>query len=258
MISYKISFIGAGKLADALCMEFFNAGYQIINVISETGKSASVLAQKCKASWSTVLSIPEQTDILIVAVPDHKLKEVLHNVICRDDIVVAHTAGSFGLDPFHERLRHTGVLYPLQTFSEGRKVDFNEIPFFIEASDPCTGFILESIANKIGKSANFSDSESRRMLHLAGVFVNNFTNHMLAEGKEIAMMAGFSFEELIPLLQETINKAVSIGPENAQTGPAIRNDRNTIEKHLELLSFSPELRNIYNDISNSIIKRYKK
>ena len=84
------------------------------------------------------------------------------------------------------------------------------------------------------------------MLHLAAVFVNNFTNHMLVQGREIALKAGFSFEILSPLIQETIAKALELGPENSQTGPAVRNDKNTIEKHLELLSFSPELPRIYN------------
>jgi predicted short-subunit dehydrogenase-like oxidoreductase (DUF2520 family) len=254
MILYNISFIGAGKLAGALCMELYNAGHHINKIISETGKSASVLAQKCNCSWSTKLKIPEQTNILIVAVPDHKLEDVLHKVICRDDIGIAHTAGSFGLEVFNKKFKNTGVIYPLQTFSENIKVDFSEIPFFIEASDPHFGSILDSLAKQISKSVYFTDTASRRMLHLAAVFVCNFTNFMLAEGKEIAIRAGFSFEELVPLLNETIRKAVEIGPENAQTGPALRNDMNTIEKHMELLSFSPELRNVYREISNLIMK----
>jgi predicted short-subunit dehydrogenase-like oxidoreductase (DUF2520 family) len=258
MIPYGISFIGAGKLAGALCMELYNAGYKIRTIISENGKSAAALAQKCKAKWSTELIIPEEIEFLIVAVPDHNLKLVLNEVVCSDDILIVHTAGSIGLDIFNERFKNTGVMYPLQTFSEGRKMIFKEIPFFIEASNPHTRLMLESIANQIGKSVYYTNSASRRMLHLAGVFVNNFTNLMLTEGKEIAVRAGFSFEELVPLLNETIKKAVEIGPENAQTGPAVRNDLNTIEKHLELLSFSPELRNLYREMSNSIIKRYNK
>jgi predicted short-subunit dehydrogenase-like oxidoreductase (DUF2520 family) len=96
------------------------------------------------------------------------------------------------------------------------------------------------------------------MLHLAAVFVNNFTNHMLRTGKEIASMAGFSFEVLEPLVNETISKALDIGPENSQTGPAVRNDLNTIEKHLDLLSFSPEMQDMYREITRSIITYNKR
>jgi predicted short-subunit dehydrogenase-like oxidoreductase (DUF2520 family) len=258
MNRYKISFIGAGNLACGLCLELYKTGYVIRNIISQEGKSAASLAQKCKSLWSDELLVPDEVDILIVAVPDHKLQPILEKVQSRDDIVIVHTAGSLGLDVFPERFNNTGVIYPLMTFSKNRELNFRDIPFFIESSNPQTGLILESIVNQIGKSVRYSDTNDRRMLHLAAVFVNNFTNLMLTGGKEIAEMAGFSFEELIPLMNETMKKASEIGPENAQTGPATRNDRNTIEKHLELLSFSPELRRIYLELSNSIIKRYKK
>lgn len=258
MSPYKISFIGAGKLANAFCMELFNAGCTIVNIVSDKGNSAVSLAQKCKSSGSSELIIPDITDILIVSVPDHKLKEVLHKVICRDNMIIAHTSGSSGPDVFPERFSHTGMIYPLQTFSLDRTVDFKEIPFFIEASDNNTANVLESLATGIGKSVHYTNPESRIMLHLAAVFASNFTNQMLTEGKEIAARAGFSFDVLIPLINETIKKAIETGPEKSQTGPAVRNDLNTIEKHMELLSFYPELRNIYREVSNSIIKRYKK
>jgi predicted short-subunit dehydrogenase-like oxidoreductase (DUF2520 family) len=258
MIPYKISFIGAGKLASALCMELYDRGYQVNKIISEHGKTASALAKKCKAKWSEELVIHEITDIIIVAVPDHRLETILHDLVCHDEVIIAHTAGSLGLEVFPAKFKNVGVIYPLMTFSEGRKVDFGLVPFFIESSNLYTGSILESIAKMISNSVSYSDLEKRRMVHLAAVFVSNFTNHMLTEGKEIAVKAGFSFDVLLPLINETIKKAGEIGPENTQTGPAVRNDSITIEKHLELLSFSPELRNIYNEITNSIIKRYNK
>jgi len=117
---------------------------------------------------------------------------------------------------------------------------------------------LENLAKSIGGKVYFIDTEHRRMLHLAAVFVCNFTNHMLTMGQEVALKAGFPFEALVPLINETILKAMDIGPENSQTGPAVRNDQNTIEKHLELLSFSSELQRIYSDMTRSIIKYYKK
>lgn len=258
MVDYSISFIGAGKLAAAFCMELFRRGYKINHIISETGISAATLAKKCNATWSEKLSIPDNTDIVIVAIPDKSLGEVLRKVTYRNDVIFAHTAGSHGLEVFENRFLHTGVIYPLQTFTEGRIIDFKEVPFFIEASDSTSATILESIGKQVGKSVHFADLDSRRMLHISAVFINNFTNHMLAQGKDIAEKAGFSFEEMIPLLNETLKKAIEIGPDKAQTGPAVRHDINTIEKHLELLSFSPELRNIYTEISNSIIKRHNK
>jgi hypothetical protein len=96
------------------------------------------------------------------------------------------------------------------------------------------------------------------MLHLAAVFACNFTNHMMTLGKEISEYAGYTFEEMKPLIQETFIKAFETGPENSQTGPAVRNDKNTVRKHLELLSFDRDLQRIYREISKSIYKYHNR
>jgi predicted short-subunit dehydrogenase-like oxidoreductase (DUF2520 family) len=146
----------------------------------------------------------------------------------------------------------------LQTFSKGREINFKELPFLLEASGDDSAKLLNDLAILTGGKAHFISSEKRKLVHLAAVFVNNFTNYMLTAGSEMASIAGLSFDIFEPLIKETISKALENGPEASQTGPAVRNDRNTVEKHLELLSFSPELQNIYRDITNSIIKHYNK
>jgi predicted short-subunit dehydrogenase-like oxidoreductase (DUF2520 family) len=109
----------------------------------------------------------------------------------------------------------------------------------------------------LGGKAFFADSERRKLLHVSAVFVNNFTNFMLTEGIEIASGAGFSPEILEPLIRETISKALENGPSFSQTGPAIRKDFETIEKHMELLSFSPDLQKLYSEVTQSILEHYK-
>lgn len=244
-------------MAGAFCREMHHAGVNIDLIVSESEHNSRSLAEFCNASWSQDLVFPHSTDIIIVAVPDHKLQSVLSEIKCRPGTLVAHTAGSMGMDIFPEHITRRGVFYPLQTFSTERKVDFRDLPLFIEASDMQSSEVLEKLGKSIGGKVCFADTEHRRMLHLAAVFVSNFTNHMLTEGKEIALRAGFQFDVLKPLIQETISKAMDIGPEFSQTGPAIRNDRNTIEKHLELLSFSPGLQRIYEEMTKSIIEYFK-
>ena len=252
----NISFAGAGRVADALCKELFRYGYTIDKVVSETEVSGKSLADSCNAAWSSNLVFPDSTKVIIVAVPDHRLKSILEKLQCRPGTLVAHTAGSYGLDIFPEKIKHKGIFYPLQTFSKNRMVIFSEIPFLLESSDDESSLILRNIAESINGKVHFVDTEQRRMLHLAAVFACNFTNHMLTVGREVALKAGFPFEILAPLINETISKAMDSGPQNSQTGPAVRHDKNTIEKHLELLSFSPELQRIYNEMTISIIKYY--
>jgi predicted short-subunit dehydrogenase-like oxidoreductase (DUF2520 family) len=172
---------------------------------------------------------------------------------------VAHTAASFGLDVFPEKINRKAIFYPLQTFSHGRKIDFSELPIFIESSDETISNVMVEVAKSIGSKVFFADAQSRKMLHLAAVIVSNFTNHLLARGKEIAIKSGFSFEELKPLIKETISKAFdNNSPEKSQCGPAERNDKITIAKHLEMLSFDSDLERIYSDISTSIINYHNK
>lgn len=245
-------------MAGALCMKMHNSGCRIVSIVSVSESDGKPLAEKCNAEWSSVLSFTDESDIIIVAVPDHKLEEVLSDLECPESSVVVHTAGSYGLDIFPRRIKRKGVFYPLQTFSKARETDFTRLPFMIEASDDECSALLGDLAEHIGGKAYFADAESRRIIHLSAVFVNNFINYMLTAGKEISSRTDVPFSIFEPLLKETVAKALINGPEQSQTGPAVRNDLNTIEKHLELLSFSPDLQNLYSEITNAIINHYKK
>lgn len=256
MKQYSISFVGAGRVAGIMCREIYLAGYKIDVVISRSGANGSELANDCNASWTNKYVIPDSTDVVIVSVPDSKLKSVLSRLKYRKGTIIAHTAGSSGLDIFPPEVEHKGVIYPLQTFSKNRKVKFLSVPVFIEASGSITSEALSEIAGRLGSKVYFADTEHRRKLHLAAVFACNFTNHMMTLGKNLASDAGYSLEELKPLIEETFLKAFEKGPENSQTGPAVRNDKNTVRKHLELLSYDHDLQKIYREISKSIYKYY--
>jgi len=257
MTNLKISFAGAGNVAATLCRAFYTSGIPIDRIVTPTEEKGKALAEDCNASWSDDLYFGRSTGVLIVAVPDHTLNDVLNSIICPQECVVAHTAGSFGLDVFPPAIKKRGVFYPFQTFTAGRKINTAAIPFLLEASDDDTAQRLRYLASALGSKAAFMDTDTRKMLHLAAVFVCNFTNHLLTAGKKITSEAQLDFNILEPLVNETVAKAFDSGPDLSQTGPAIRNDLNTIEKHLKLLSFSPELQKLYNELTESIRKHYK-
>jgi predicted short-subunit dehydrogenase-like oxidoreductase (DUF2520 family) len=258
LIQCKISFAGAGNVTGALCRALHERGHSIVHIVSGNENKGRKLAISYNATWSADLVFPETTEILIVAVPDHKLVEVLGDIKCNKSVIVAHTAGSLGLDVFPSQLKKSGVFYPLQTFSGKRKPDLSHVPFFIEGSDEICTLKLRNLAKSISSSVYLSDTAHRRYLHLAAVYISNFTNHMLTMGKDISAAGEIPFEVFHPLILETISKAIEIGPENSQTGPAVRNDLNTIGKHLDLLSYSPDLKKIYDLLTKSIITYYKK
>jgi len=254
---YRISFIGAGKVAGALCRKFHMSGIKIQQIVSRTEGRGEILAGSCNALWSSDYQFSGSEEILIVAVPDDNLSDVLQRIKCPENIVVAHTAGSLGLEVFPDHIKHSGVFYPLQTFSDNRTIEFDDLPFFLEASDSYSSTILRDLAESIGGKVHFVDTENRRLLHIAAVFVCNFVNHMMTSGKLLTSRAGFQFDVLQPLINETILKAIETGPENSQTGPAFRFDEGTIKRHIDLLSFSPELQAVYREVSRSIMQLYK-
>ncbi len=257
MTHYNISFAGAGRVAGAVCREMFRSGITINQIVSKSASEGKPLADECKAIWSSDLSFSDRNQVVIVAVPDHALIDVLTAIRCNEECIVAHTAGSYGLEVFPARLKRTGVFYPLQTFSKGRAVDFKNLPFLLEASDKESGEILSNLAIAIGGKVHHADAAKRRMVHVAAVFFNNFTNYMLTVGRTIADHEGLQPEVFEPLIRETIFKALEKGPEGSQTGPAVRNDLNTIEMHMKLLSFSPELQDLYREVTDSIIRHYQ-
>lgn len=252
MRDINISFVGAGNVASALAQELFRSGFNIRQISSRGESSCRTLALLCNASWSPDLCFTEDTDLIIVSVPDDSLLSVIKKIECAGHTVVVHTAGSTGLEVFPPELEHTGIFYPLQTFTRERYVDFSRIHIFIETEDLFTSTLLINIAEALKSRYHFSGTENRRLLHVAAVFVNNFTNFMFHSGKIIAERAGFDFEVLKPLIEETVSKAFALGPENSQTGPAARADKGTIENHIKLLSSSPDLQRVYAEISKSI------
>ncbi|MDP4222604.1 MAG: F420-dependent NADP oxidoreductase [Bacteroidota bacterium] len=258
MEHYRISFVGAGNVSGALCRQFFESGHDIRIIVSRTEKTGRALAGSCNAEWSSDPDFGDTSDVIITAVPDDETKGVLHRIKCSEKTIIAHTAGSLGFEVFPENVRHKGIFYPLQTFSENRKTDFRDLPFLLEASDPFTSELLENLTQSTGGNVYFVGTGQRRLIHVAAVFVNNFTNYMLTAGNRIIQKADMPFEVLYPLIEETINKAKEIGPEGSQTGPAARLDIGTFERHIDLLSFSPELQQIYREITDSIIRFYNK
>jgi predicted short-subunit dehydrogenase-like oxidoreductase (DUF2520 family) len=138
-------------------------------------------------------------------------------------------------------------------------MSLSKVPIFIEAEDEVTKERLKEFAHFISERVAEADSERRRSIHLAGVFVNNFTNQLYALGGDVMLEAGLSFDMLKPLIEETASKAVaSADPRSVQTGPAVRGDRAVCDKHLEMLAEDERMQKIYKDITESIWETSKK
>jgi predicted short-subunit dehydrogenase-like oxidoreductase (DUF2520 family) len=190
-------------------------------------------------------NIPK-ADITIVAVSDDAIAEVSSKI---KNTFVVHTSGACSINEL-KNTTNKGVFYMLQTFSKDKKVDFNEVPFCLEAENKKDEEQLKELANLIGEKIYSINSEQRKALHVAAVFVNNFTNYMYNIGSDICKEHQVPFDILLPLIKETASKIETLSPEKAQTGPAIRKDKTTIKNHLDLLN--KEQQKIYKLITKSI------
>lgn len=250
----KVVFIGAGRLACNLAPALDSVGHEIVQVFSRTNESAAALAGKVGAVAVTdVADISNDADIYIMSVSDSVLPDLASRV-CRgrEKKLFVHTAGSMSVDVFKGLAWHYGVLYPMQTFSKDKTVDFSVIPFFIEASDKITENTLVGLAETVGGRVSLLSSASRRRLHLAAVFACNFVNHCYALSADILADEGIPFDVMLPLIDETARKVHDMSPASAQTGPAVRYDVNVIDRQSGMLSNHPVARGIYELMSQSI------
>jgi len=251
----KIVIIGAGNLSTHLSKALQNSGFEIAQVYSRTKATAKVLSDILQVPYTTSIgNIHRDASLYIISISDDAIKSVSEDLKFIEGLVI-HTSGSVSINVFSSLFKNYGVLYPLQTFSKTRTVEFSNIPVFLEANTQENYQTLSTIAKAISNKVYKATTAERMKLHLSAVFCCNFVNHLYQLSKQIVQQAGFDFSELAPLILETAHKAVSSGnPKSIQTGPAIRNDQKVIQMHLDYLSSKPEWQEIYSLISKNIIQ----
>ncbi|MDR1876957.1 MAG: DUF2520 domain-containing protein [Flavobacteriaceae bacterium] len=251
----KVVIVGAGNVAFHLTRALLENTVNVVQIFNRTLDKAQKLANDYNISFTDKISEIEKADLYIICTSDKSISEISY-YIPFEDCLVAHTSGSMPLDALKGKYRK-GVFYPLQTFSQKRALEYNKIPFFIEAENSEDEFALISLAKRISDEAYKVDSEKRLRIHMSGVLVNNFTNHLYYLANEICGEQNIPFDILKPLIKESADKINDdISPFDAQTGPAKRGDKIVIEKHLSLLESDSKLYQIYSLLTESIIKTY--
>ena len=228
----KVSIIGSGNIAQHLIQAFqLNSQIELVQVVArDIKKVAHLLDSNRITSDYTQL---HEADLYIIAVSDDAIAEVSSALPFKNRLI-AHTSGTVALDSLNSNNR-PAVFYPLQTFSKDKLIDFKSVPICLEAENETDVQILKQLAHSISNAVYEINSEQRKALHVAAVFVNNFVNYLYQMGNEICDANAIPFEILKPLIQETANKIATLSPKNAQTGPAKRNDLKTIAAHEEFL-----------------------
>jgi len=247
----EIVIIGTGNTATVLGRKLKEAGHEVVQVFGRDTTAASKLAYELNTESTNYWNVVNRNaDIYILAVSDIAIKEILDELQLPDKTIV-HTAASVSKNILKDAASHFGVFYPLQSLRK-ELMQLPDIPIIIDASDESTLKELEILAQSISDKVVEADDEQRMKLHLSAVIVNNFVNHLYALAESYCNSEGIDFKLLLPLIRETAERLDHISPSQSQTGPALRNDRDTIEKHLLLLKKYPHLKKIYQTFTESI------
>ena len=248
----KLAIVGAGNVATHLAKSLKKANVNVSNIWSFHLENAELLAQQINAVAVSNLHqlIDQEIDIIIVAVKDDAIIDV-YQQLSNYTGLIAHTSGSVALSAL-AAAKNYGVFYPLQTFSKDKAVDFNSIPICLEANSSANLVKLKNLAALLSKHVYEVHSKQRETLHIAAVFACNFPNYLYQIAQQLLAEQQLSFDLIRPLINETANKVQTALPNEVQTGPAARNDEQTLTRHQGMLQQNPDWLEIYKLLSSGI------
>jgi predicted short-subunit dehydrogenase-like oxidoreductase (DUF2520 family) len=249
-----ITIIGSGNVATHLAAAFKNAGHNIVQIYSRDLQNASLLAYHVKAeAIDNLEQINPETDLFVISVKDDVIESIATQLADHNKLIV-HTSGATSIQVLLTHSQNAGVFYPLQTFSKTKEVDFKTVPLCIEGATELITKQLTELAHTITENVYRINSAERKTLHLAAVFACNFPNYLYDVARQLLAEDGLPFDLLRPLILETAQKVQDQLPTDVQTGPAIRDDEKTMAAHLEKLHEKPQLQQLYQLLSQGIIK----
>ncbi|MFA6151509.1 MAG: DUF2520 domain-containing protein [Chitinophagaceae bacterium] len=254
----KFSIVGSGNMAWFLSKKLSESGHHFEGI---SGRNIVAL-QEIASHFNTIIypslsDIPdEENHICFLAIKDNAISEVAGQLHFKNTILL-HTSGATSIDVLQNTARHYGIFWPVYSIVKSHLPLQNDIPVSIEGNNESTEKTILNLAQSLTGKAFHATEKQRLTLHLSAVFVNNFTNHLLAIAEDICSEQNISFDYLKPIIQQTFERINSHTAKSSQSGPAIRGDRATIDKHLELLKNNTEWSGLYETLSMSIRKMYE-
>jgi predicted short-subunit dehydrogenase-like oxidoreductase (DUF2520 family) len=253
----RITVIGSGNVATHLAAAFKNSGHRLIQVYSRDMQHAALLSYHVNAEAIDDLDeVNAETDIFIIAIKDDFILDVAKKLAKHQKLIV-HTSGATHIEALLSVTDNAGVFYPLQTLSKNKEVDFLSVPLCIEGGDENITKALEDLARTVSNNVYRVNSAQRKVLHLSAVFASNFPNYLYGIAQHLLEANNMDFAMLRPLILETAAKVKDSLPGDVQTGPAVRNDEKTMASHLQMLGNEFDLVEIYELLSQGIIKNHK-
>ena len=244
----NISLIGTGRLSFNLMNEILDNKSLSLNQIYGRSKFRPKNISD-QIEYIKEIKNLKKSDFYFIAVSDIEIETISNKINSYDGIVI-HLSGSTNINVLSIHKNH-GVFYPLQTFSYDSNLSFKQIPILIEANSKINLSKIKKLADIFSKKVYKMNSSKRLVCHISATIANNFSNHMIVSAEKILEENKINKSIIKPLIFETFNKLNKMSAKDAQTGPALRNDYITIEKHLKQLVNSDFL-DLYKEVTKNI------
>ncbi|MEN5235712.1 Rossmann-like and DUF2520 domain-containing protein [Sphingobacterium faecium] len=250
-----IVILGSGNVATHFAQNFHHQGHKIKQIFSRKKANAQALAFTVHAdSISDISEMQRNADLYVIAVSDQAISSLIMDFPTDLSGIVVHCSGATEMDVLH-KFKHYGVIYPPQSISKNEDSDFSQIPFCIEGNTPKVQATLLTLIHTMATESFACSTSQRLAIHVASVFANNFTNALFQISYELLQKHDLPFDLVRPIILETAKKVQTRIPKEVQTGPAVRNDKITIKKHLNFIREQDDWKQIYQLLSQEIVKR---
>lgn len=251
---YTASVVGAGNVAYSLIPALQKNGIIVKSIISRDWDKAQHYGSLFNISANQLEEgLKLESHLIFLTVSDDFIVDTAKQLKIDNNQIILHTSGNVQVGELKDISKYHGVFYPLQSFSGNRMIDFSRVPLCLEASDVLVLNLLQDIAERLSSKVMILSGKQRRQLHLAAVFVSNFTNHMFDIGNYLLEKEKLDFSLFYPLIEEITAKIREMTPKEAQTGPAYRKNKKILAEHKKMLATEQELTDLYDRISKSII-----
>ena len=250
--------VGTGNTAWFLATKLHAAGHLCKGIYGRDISKAAELANTVNANaYMLTNGIPDDADVCILAVSDNSIEEVSGKLSFSTTLLL-HTAGAVSSNTLKGAANNYGVIWPIYSITKNQLPVTRNIPTAIEVNTTDSLALIHKIADSYTDNVYEGDSDTRKRMHLAAVFSNNFSNHLFSVAEKLCEEYGIPFNTMIPIIAQTAERINTQSPFTLQTGPAERNDTATMKDHLQLLNQHPEWEKMYKSISASILKMYSK
>lgn len=247
----NIAILGSGNMANQFSTLLNDAGYNISEIYSRNKEKGKRLASLSNANYVDDVASLADSDLYFLAIVDDAIEDVSEKISSKDGIFI-HFSGNKDLN-FNKR-EHRGVFWPIFSINETTHSNWSEIPVIINGTNPHVIGILSELGSSLGCNTFILNDHQKKIVHLAAVFANNFTTHMVNASKDLLLEHDLD-ESLVNAIIQQTSDSMSNGDRMVQTGPAIRSDNKVLLDHLKILESNPSLQKVYRAVSKSISKR---